>query len=106
MLFQFNLTTQSLKIKAGEYWLVLPEEWKFTNFHGVRFILDSNDYDHWINFTLAQEKICCFYKVSSAEGFNYYRRKISRPLSGTIEFEFTEYDRIEKKRGGWVKVNC
>jgi hypothetical protein len=101
MKFHFNLTEQTLKIKSGEDWLVLPEEAKFfTLYGGLGFRL--GDYNHWINFTLTQEKVCCFYKVPTDDNFLYYRRELTRPLGGVIEFEFTEYDRIEKRNGAWI----
>lgn len=103
MKFLFNLQTQTLKVEKGEYWLILPEETQFYSpYRGIGFRL--GDYNHWINFTLANEKVFCFYKVPYREEFVYYKREINRPLSGIIEFEFSEWDRIEWKRGGWVKV--
>ena len=42
MKFHFNLTKQTLKIKQGKDFLVIPEEWQFqTQFGGIGFRLES-----------------------------------------------------------------
>ncbi|MCE8163091.1 MAG: hypothetical protein I3274_02635 [Candidatus Moeniiplasma glomeromycotorum] len=109
MKFQFNLTTQTLKIADEDRFLILPEEWRFrTQFGGIGFYLNPSQPNHWINFTLTGEKIQAFFKLPLGEELVCYKREINRPLSGRIEVEFSEWDRIEKVKGMWVsrKGSC
>ena len=100
--FQFNLSAQTLKIVSADHFLVIFEEWKFfTQFGGIGFRLDSEK-PHWISFHIYKEKVLCFYKFPHGEEITYYKREVTRPLSGIIEVEFSEWDRVEKKRGKWI----
>ena len=103
MKFHFNLTKQTLKIKQGKDFLVIPEEWQFqTQFGGIGFRLESEK-PHWINFTITKKKINCFYKTPQGEKIIYYQRVINRSPSGIIQVEFTQWDQIEKKNEKWVQ---
>jgi hypothetical protein len=101
MRFQFNLQTQTLKIvkrslstfdKVGkeDYFLVIPEEWKFPYFSSVGFILDPEQAEHRIIFSVAKEKVQVLYKFPHDGSVICYKRIISRPASGIVEVEFSE----------------
>ncbi len=99
MKFQFNLTEQTLKIAQGEHFLILSEASQFRKLGGIGFILDHFEQppNHWIIFSVYREKVRVVYKNSGT----YYQREITRPASGVIEVEFSQWDRVEKKHGEW-----
>ena len=95
MKFQFNLTTQTLKIvKADRFLMLSKENPVFRKLGGLGFILDcSEPPNHWITFSVQKEKVLVVYKNSGT----YFQRELTRPTSGIIEVEFSEWDRMEKK---------
>jgi len=95
------------KIK-GEYAYQTPEENQFTGQYGGQgFVLDSDQPNHWINFTVYERVIRVFYKkvnkVNGEEEIIYYQKDI--PKEEVIEFELTEADIVAKRGGRWTKEN-
>jgi len=96
------------KLEDG-YAYEVPEEQSFTGFYGGQgFVLDSDQPNHWINFTVYDRTIRVFYKqVSKVDGneiITYYQKDIPKEEI-VIEFELTEKDIVAKMDGRWVKKN-
>ena len=99
MCFQLNLQTQTLILTKDNYSLVIPERWKFFYFNSLGFILDPDQPKHQILFSVYKERVQVLYKFPQLDGSVIrYKREIYRPLSGVIEIEFSEWDRLEKKK--------
>jgi len=89
-----------------EYSYELPEEQSFTSSYGGRgFVLDSNQPNHWINFTTYYQNIIVFYKhvnkINGEEIITYYQKDL--PRKEIIEFELTEKDVVAKRNNIWTK---
>ena len=103
--FKFDLLNNRLWKLKNEYAYEIPEEQAFATSRGEQgFILDSNQPNHWINFTVYERSIRAFYKrvgiVNGKEEIIYYQKDIPRgeAIKFVIEFELTE-DNIIAKRG-------
>jgi len=101
------LNNRFYKIK-GEYAYQTPEENQFIGQYGGQgFVLDSDQPNHWINFTVYEPIIRVFYKkvnkVNGEEEIIYYQKDI--PRAEVIEFELTEEDIVAKRGGRWTKEN-
>jgi len=99
--FHFNLQTCTLKIvphSFPNYYRVIPEEWTFNYFRSLGFHLDPDQPQHLILFSVYKEKIQVLYKVPQPDGsLIRYKRELTRPPSGIVEIEFSEWDQMEKK---------
>jgi len=109
MKFKYDCLNNRLWRVGEEYNYEVPEESQFTTSYGGQgFILDSNQPNHWINFTFYDRIIRAFYKkinrVNGEEEIIYYQKDIPREeIDFVIEFELTEKDIVAKRDGKWVK---
>ena len=108
MRFKYDYPNNRFYKIKGEYAYQTPEENQFTGQYGGQgFILDSDQPNHWINFTVYERIIRVFYKkvnrVNGEEKIIYYQKDI--PRAQVIEFELTEKDIVAKRDGKWVKEN-
>ena len=107
MKFKFDYLNNRLWKIKDEYAYQVSEENQFTTQYGGQgFILDSNQPNHWINFTVYDRIIRAFYKkvnrVNGEEEIIYYQKDI--PRAEVIEFKLTEEDIVAKREGKWVKA--
>ena len=111
MRFKYDCLNNRFWKVGEEYNYEIPEESQFTTSYGGQgFILDSNQPNHWINFTIYDRIIRVFYKqvskVNGDEIITYYQKDISRDGDFVVEFELTEADIVAKRDDGkWVKRN-
>jgi len=112
MKFKYDYLNNRLWKVGEEYNYEVSEESQFTTSYGGQgFILDSNQPNHWINFTIYDQTIRAFYKkinrVNGEEEIIYYQKDIPREeiIDPVIEFELTEKDIVAKRDGKWVKEN-
>ena len=110
--FKFDYLNNRLWRIEDEYSYEISDEQTFTtDYGGQGFILDSNQPNHWINFTIHDRSIRAFYKkvnrVNGKEETIYYQKDIPREeiIEFVIEFELTEDDIVAKKDSKWVKKN-
>ena len=108
MKFKYDCLNNRFWKVDEEYNYEIPEESQFTTSYGGRgFILDSNQPNHWINFTVYDQIIRVFYKqvskVNGDEIITYYQKDILKEV--IIEFELTEKDIVAKRADKWVKKN-
>jgi hypothetical protein len=107
MKFKYDCFNNRLSRLEGEYAYEVSEEKSFIGSYGERgFVLDTNNPNHWISFTVYDQVIRVFYKrVSKVNGDNvitYYQKDV--PKEVVIEFELTEKDIVAKRDDGkWVK---
>jgi len=106
MKFKFDYVNNRFwKIKDEYAYQVLEENQFVSQYGGQGFVLDSNQPNHWINFTIYDRVIRVFYKypnkVNGDEVITYYQKDI--PRAEIIEFELTEEDVVAKRDGKWVK---
>ena len=100
MKFKYDyLNNRFWKLK-DEYAYEISEEQSFIDSYGERgFVLNPNQPDHWINFTVYDRIIRVFYKqISKVNGnklITYYQKDIPREV--VIEFELTEKDIVAKR---------
>jgi len=93
MKFLFNLTEQTLKLVHQDHFIVLTQP--FYTLGGIGFALDySEPPQRWIIFSVKQEKVRVVYKDAGV----YYQRELTRPASGIVETEFSEWDQVEKSK--------
>jgi len=106
MKFKYDcLNNRFWKLK-DEYAYKVSEEQSFIGSYGERgFVLDSNQPNHWISFTVYDRIIRIFYKqiskVNGNEVITCYQKDI--PKEVVIEFELTEEDVVMKRDDRWVK---
>jgi len=112
MKFKYDYLNNRLWKVGEEYNYEVSEESQFTTSYGGQgFILDSNQPNHWINFTIYDRTIRAFYKkinrVNGEEEIIYYQKDIPREeiIDPVIEFELTEKDIVAKRDGKWMKKN-
>ena len=110
MKFKFDFLNNRLWRIKGEYSYEISDEQTFTtDYGGQGFILDSNQPNHWINFTIYDRSIRAFYKkvnrVNGEEEIIYYQKDIPREeiIEFVIEFELTEDDIVAKREEKWVR---
>ena len=106
MKFKFDYLNNRLWKVEGEYNYEISEQQTFTTpYGGQGFVLDSEQPNHWINFTVYDRIIRAFYKkinrTNGEEEIIYYQKDI--PKEEVIEFELTEEDIVAKRDGKWVK---
>jgi len=106
--FKYDCLNNRLYKIKDEYAYQTPEENQFTGQYGGQgFVLDSDQPNHWINFTVHYRIIRVFYKkvnkVNGEEEIIYYQKDI--PKEEVIEFELTEADIVAKRDRKWVKGN-
>jgi len=95
--FRFNLQTGTLKIVEADRFLVLSEASQFHTLGGLGFTLDYTEpSQHWIIFSVYKEKVRIVYKAPQTGSAIYYQRELTRPTSGIVEVEFSEWDRVKK----------
>jgi len=104
--FRYDYLNNHFWRLEDEYAYEVSEEQFFIGSYGERgFILDSNQPNHWINFTVYDRIIRVFYKrvskINSNGIITYYQKDI--PKEVVIEFELTENDIVAKRDGKWVK---
>ena len=109
MKFKYDCFNNRLSRLEGGYAYEVSEEQSFIGSYGERgFILDSNQPNHWISFTVYDRIIRVFYKqVSRANGneiITFYQKDI--PKEVVIEFELTEKDIVMKRDDRWIKKNA
>ena len=108
MKFKFDYLNNRFWKVGEEYNYEVLEENQFTTpYGGQGFILDSNQPNHWINFTVYDRIIRVFYKqvskVNGDEIITYYQKDIPKEI--IIEFGLTEKDIVAKRDDKWVKKN-
>jgi len=110
MKFKFDYVNNRFwKIKDEYAYQVLEENQFVSQYGGQGFVLDSNQPNHWINFTIYDRVIRVFYKYPNPNKVNgdeiiiYYQKDI--PKAEIIEFELTEKDIVAKKDGKWTRKN-
>jgi len=102
--FRFDCFNNRFWKVEDEYSYEVPEECAFTSpyYIGQSFLLDSDQPNHWINFTFYDRSIRVFYKqIKTGGNIIYYQKDI--PKAEVIEFELTEEDIIAKRDGRWTK---
>lgn len=103
--FKFDCVNNRFWRVEEEYSYEIPDECAFTSpyiYGGQGFILNSEQPDHWINFTTYGQNIRVFYKRINKDGkIIYYQKDI--PKAEIIEFELNKEDIIAKRDGKWVK---
>src|SRR2546423_10110584 len=102
MKFKFDYLNNRFWRVKEEYSYEIPEQQTFTSpYGGQGFILDSDQPNHWINFTVYDRIIRAFYKkvnrVNGEEEIIYYQKDV--PKAEIIEFELTEDDIVAKNDG-------
>jgi len=108
MKFRYDFFNNCLSRLEDKYAYEVSEEQSFIGSYGEKgFILDTNQPDHWISFTVYDRIIRIFYKrISKFNGgdvITYYQKDIPREV--VIEFELTENDIVAKRDDGWIKKN-
>lgn len=109
MKFKYDCFNNRLSKIEGGYACEISEQQAFVGSYGERkFVLDTNQPNHWINFTIYDRVIRVFYKrISKVNGddvITYYQKDISREGDFVIEFELTETDIVAKRDDGrWAK---
>ena len=108
MKFKFDYVNNRFWKIKDEYAYQVLEENQFVSQYGEQgFVLDSNQPNHWINFTVYDRIIRIFYKqlskVNGDEIITYYQKDI--PKEEIVEFELTEKDIVAKRDDKWVKKN-
>ena len=108
MKFKYDCFNNRLSRLEDKYAYEVSEEQSFIGSYGERgFVLDSNQPNHWISFTIYDRVIRVFYKrVSKVNGDNvitYYQKDVLKEV--VIEFELTEKDIVAKRDDKWVKKN-
>lgn len=108
MKFKYNYLNNLLWIVGEEYNYEISGEQTFTTLYGGQgFILDSDQPNHWINFSIYGENIRIFYKkvskIKGEEEIIYYQKDV--PKKEVIEFELVEEDIVAKRDGKWVREN-
>lgn len=106
MKFKYDYLNNLLWKVGEEYNYEISDDQTFTTLYGGQgFILDSNQPNHWINFTIYSENIRAFYKkvdkINGEETIIYYQKDL--PRKEIIEFELTKDDIVAKRNGRWVK---
>jgi hypothetical protein len=100
MKFRYDFFNNRLSRLENGYAYEVSEEQSFVGSYGEKgFILDSNQPNHWISFTVYDRIIRVFYKRVSRDGGNElitcYQKDI--PKEVVIEFELTENDIVMKR---------
>jgi len=108
MKFKYDYFNNCLSKLEGNYAYGISEEQSFIGSYRERgFILDSNQPNHWISFTVYDRIIRVFYKQVSKDNGNEviicYQKDI--PKEVVIEFELTEKDIVMKRDDRWIKKN-
>lgn len=108
MKFRYDFFNNRLSKLEGEYAYEVSEEQSFIGSYGEQgFVLDYNQPNHWISFTVYDRIIRVFYKqvskVSGNEVIVCYQKDI--PKEVVIEFELTEKDIVMKRDDRWIKKN-
>ena len=108
MKFKYDYFNNRLSRLEDEYAYEVSKEQSFIGSYGEQgFILDSNQPNHWINFTVYDRIIRIFYKQVSKDNGNEiitcYQKDI--PKEVVIEFELTEKDIVMKRDDRWIKKN-
>ena len=106
--FKYDCFNNRLWKLENEYAYEVSDEQSFINSYGDQgFVLDTNQPNHWINFTIYGQKVRAFYKqISKTDGsITYYQKDIPREGSDFVfEFELTENDIVAKRDDGrWGK---
>ena len=79
---------------------ILIEKQFTTDYGASGFILEPSN--HWITFTIYENKIRVFYKQVANNEITYYQNDFNK--SDIIGFEFSPEDQIIKnEKGQWVK---
>lgn len=102
MKFKYDCFNNHLsKIEDG-YTYEIPEQQVFVDSYGERkFVLDTNQPNHWINFTVYDRVIRVFYKrISKVDVITYYQKDVPREGDFVIDFELTEADIVAKRDSG------
>jgi len=106
MKFKYDFFNNRLSRLEDGYAYEISEQQSFVGSYGEQgFVLDINNPNHWISFTVYDRVIRVFYKrVSKVNGDNvitYYQKDV--PKEVVIEFELTEKDIVAKRDDKWVK---
>ena len=105
MKFKYDCFNNRLWKLEGEHSYEIPEQQAFVDSYGERkFVLDTNQPNHWINFTIYDRVIRVFYKrisrVNGSEVITYYQKDISREGDFVVEFGLTDTDIVAKRDDG------
>ena len=108
MKFKFDYQNNFLWKLDRENVYEIPKEQTFTDSYRAKgFILESDQPNHWISFTVYDRVVRVFYKqVSKSNGskvITCYQKDI--PKEVVIEFELTEKDIVMKRDDRWIKKN-
>lgn len=98
--FKYNYLTDECWFNKQ---LIPPNQTFTTQFNGQGFILDQDNPQHWITFTIYENKIRAFYKQIQDNNIIYYQQDC--PKQETIELTFTDLDIVEKVAGKWKFKN-
>ena len=107
MKFRYDFFNNRLSRLKDEYAYEISEQQSFVGSYGEQgFVLDTNQPNHWITFTVYDRVVRVFYKqVSKVDGsdvITYYQKDVPREV--VVEFEFTEADIVAKRDDGrWMK---
>lgn len=106
--FKYDCLNNRFWRLEDKYSYEVSEELSFTGSYGERgFVLDSNQSNHWINFTFYDRIIRVFYKQVSkdngSEVITCYQKDV--PKEVMIEFELTEKDVVMKRDDKSIREN-
>lgn len=106
MKFKYDCFNNRFSRLEDEYSYEISEQQAFIGSYGDQcFILDSNQPNHWISFTIYGRIIRVFYrrvsKDNGSEMITCYQKDI--PKEPVIEFELNEKDIVMKRDDRWIK---
>lgn len=109
MKFRYDCFNNRLSRLEDGHAFEISEQQVFVDSYGERkFVLDTNQPNHWINFSVYDRVIRVFYKristINDSNVITYYQKDFPREGDFVIEFELTEADIVAKRDDGkWVK---